>query len=79
MLFSKRENFWRVIRITGPAHNLLGMAFSYGPMTSPQAINIDTAKDKPTKIAANDVVTNVLAGVDYANAELGTSSPGVRH
>jgi hypothetical protein len=71
MLFSRNGNFFRVVRITGPAHNLLGMAFSYGGEPAPHVRNIDTARDKLVKLAAEDVIANVLAGVDYANAELG--------
>ena len=69
MQFSRSGNFWRAVRITGPAHNLLGLAFSNEAAAAPRARNIDKEKDKPARLKAEDVVAHVLSGVAEANAK----------
>jgi hypothetical protein len=69
MQFSRSGNFWRAVRITGPTHNLLGLAFSNEAVAAPRAQNIDKEKDKPARLKAEDVVAHVLSGVAEANAK----------
>ena len=68
MQFSKQEDLIRVVRISGPAHNLLGLQF--GDHAQAPELEELSAPGRHNLQAA-DVAREVMAGVDEAAGELG--------
>jgi hypothetical protein len=62
-----------VVRITGPAHNLLGIEFCLAPTDSDLVIVPLKKSTKPTSLSSEDVKRNVLLGVAEANLQFGTN------
>ena len=74
MQFSRNGHAVQVVRITGPAHNLLRLELG----TAPGALGVRVLDGTgPTLLGADQVAREVLNGVADANAALGTSV-GVR-
>lgn len=71
MRYSINGDFFRVMHITGPAHNLLGLSFSQG---DPGAIVLERLAGSPERtIDEERLMEAVLSGVDAANASLKTN------
>jgi hypothetical protein len=71
MNFSEHGDFCRVVRITGPTHNLLGISFSKGTRRAPAVHDLDRNKISQPRLAPDDVSRAVLAGIADANATFG--------
>jgi hypothetical protein len=70
--FINNAPLYKVIRITGPKHNMLGIQFSESPMTSPPIVEALNAEPHASvKLAAGDVVEQVTQGVRLAEQEFG--------
>jgi hypothetical protein len=70
MRYSLNGDFYRVMRITGPTHNLLGLAFSEGDS---QGVTVERLTEAPEQsideLALEKVVTS---SVEEANKAFGT-------
>jgi hypothetical protein len=71
MQFTRDGDWYQVVRITGPAHNLLGLTFGEPRGSQPAVERLSVSNGTPT-IEADDVQRQVLEGVCEANAQLGT-------
>jgi hypothetical protein len=71
MQFSRDDEWYQVVRITGPTHNLLGLKFGEREVSQPiiEAISVD---DGEATIIADTIKQQVLEGVAEANAEART-------
>jgi hypothetical protein len=68
MRYSISGDFYRVMRITGPAHNLLGLSFSQGV---PETVILERLADTSERtIDEGRLKQAILSGVDEANAAL---------
>ena len=71
MQFSRDHEWYRVVRVTGPTHNLLGLKFGErGRQPEIEALSVE---DGDATIIADGVKQQVLEGVAEANAEAGTN------
>jgi hypothetical protein len=72
MQFSRDREWYQVIRITSPTHNLLGLKFGEREVSQPiiEALSVD---DGEATIIADTVKQQVFEGVAEANAEAETS------
>ena len=69
MRFTRNGDLIRVVHITGPTHNLLGLQLATEPLTRKiEELDLSGAR----QLAAADVEREVCAGVEDANAALGT-------
>jgi hypothetical protein len=69
--YSCTGDFYRVTRITGPAHNLLGLSFSDG---GPESVTVEKlARPSEPPIDERALAIAVSHGVEQANKALGTS------
>jgi hypothetical protein len=71
MQFVKDNEWYKVVRVTGPSHNLLGIAFAKNGAQSDvviEALPVET--NAPSKLHGKDVRQNVEAGVAEANEAL---------
>src|SRR5262245_56688059 len=71
MQFSRDGDWYQVVRISGPTHNLLGLRFARRSGMPPVVVRSSVSNEAPT-IEADDVQRQVLEGVAEANAKLGT-------
>jgi hypothetical protein len=72
MQFSRDGDWYQVVRITGPSHNLL--ALQLGESGAPEPIVERLAVGEgATSLDAKDVQRQVVEGVTEANADLGTN------
>ena len=70
MRYSINGDFFRVMRVTGPAHNLLGLSFS---QNAPEAVVLERLAGSSEQTIDEDRLREaVLSGVDEANASLET-------
>ena len=71
MQFSRDHEWYQVVRITGPTHNLLGLKFGEREMLQPiiEALSVD---DGEATNIADTIKQQVIEGVAEANAEAGT-------
>lgn len=72
MQFSRDGEWYQVVRITGPAHNLLALKFGEPHASGLVFDRMSISNEAPT-IDDDDVQRQVLEGVAEANAHLGTS------
>ena len=72
MQFSKDGEWYQVVRITGPAHNLLALKFGE-PGTSVLIVDRLSISNEAATIDGDDVQLQILEGVAEANTQLGTS------
>jgi hypothetical protein len=71
MRYSISGDFYRVTRITGPGHNLLGLSFAE---TEPETVALERLGPAPEQsIDEGSLTRAVLSGVEAANAALGTA------
>ena len=70
MQFSRDGDWYQVIRITGPSHNLLALKLGEPGSPVPIVERLSVSNEAPT-IDADDVQRQVLEGVREANAQLG--------
>ncbi len=69
MYFSKDGEFHRVVRVTGPAHNILGLSFS---RRKPEEVAVIKLRDAPAAtIDESRLRQAIFSGVTAANAEFG--------
>ena len=70
MRYSISGDYFRVMRITGPAHNLLGLSFSRGDT---EAVVLERLADSPERMMDEERLREaVLSGVSAANDSLGS-------
>lgn len=72
MQFSRDGEWYQVVRITGPSHNLLALRFDELGTSGPVVERLSISNEAPM-IEADDVQSQVLDGVAEANTELGTN------
>src|SRR4051812_7638194 len=72
MQFIKTGNLFKVVRITGPSHNLLGLEFG-SPIKQIVVEALPIQNGGKSVLAAEEVSLHVLEGVKDANAQFGTS------
>jgi hypothetical protein len=72
MQFLQENDWYKVIRITGPAHNLLGLSFANEAEDQVVVQPLPVKDGQITRISAEPVRQHVLAGVADANFSLGT-------
>jgi hypothetical protein len=65
--------FHKVIRITGPKHNLLGIAFTNEGGKTIEVEALKKTDDKGGTIDAEGVKEQVILGINEANTELGVN------
>ena len=73
MQFVREGGLFKVVRVTGPTHNYLGLAFRDQEDAEVEIDVMDIRPGEPTRLKADEVKAEVLAGVDAANRSLGTS------
>jgi len=75
MMFSRVGSLYRVARITGPAHNLLGLEFHDHSVSSDVVVDKLQSPDGPETggLPEAQVRDAALAGVEEANKDRGTS------
>jgi hypothetical protein len=74
MQFSRTDKCFRVIRVTGPAHNLLGIEFGENSGSTDRVVveSLPTENGGTACLSETEVRENVMLGVADANNELGT-------
>jgi hypothetical protein len=72
MHFNRVGNLFRVVRIAGPTHNLLGIEFGQTSESS-SILARPPIGTEPSTLKPDLVQGNVLEGVAEANREFGTS------
>lgn len=73
MQFVRDGDLFKVVSITGPTRNYLGITFGGQEETGIDIDVMDIRPDEPGYLEADDVEAEVLAGVEAANKLLGTS------
>jgi len=74
MQFNFDGELYKVVRITGPTHNYLGLAFMPPGTSGIVRVEPITLKpDEPVRLRPDEVREKVLEGISEANSELGTS------
>ncbi|NMO21076.1 hypothetical protein HPC49_48015 [Pyxidicoccus fallax] len=72
MHFSQANGVYRVVRVTGPKHNLLGLRLApRDEGGSVEVIDLETGRSPP-RLAPEDVKTAVLRGLQRANDSFAT-------
>ena len=72
----KSGNLYKASRVTGPAHNFLGLTLTSGDVAGDvhvQELSVSGAETPLSLLDSMHVVEKVLEGVSQANAELGTA------
>jgi len=70
--FVRDGDLFKVVSITGPSHNFLGLSFG-GQDGAPIDMDImDIKPDEPKQLLASDVEAQVCEGIDIANKSFGT-------
>jgi hypothetical protein len=70
MQFVKDNEWYKVIRVTGPSHNLLGIVFAEGGFQADLRVEaLPTNAGIPAQLSEQDVRRYVEAGVADANQE----------
>ena len=74
MQFTRVGNLFKVARITGPSHNLLGIEFRErtDPPSDDVGVEVVPAETDRTFLSSSEVRREVLLGVADANEEFGT-------
>lgn len=68
MRFSRFGDVYRVQRVSGPTHNMLGVRFAENPVAKPSVRSISEENADRQRLRAEDVARHVLAGIDRANS-----------
>lgn len=75
MVFIRVKNCFKVVRITGPSHNLLGIEFAE-VADSPKNVVVESLPSESGNtpcLSATEVEKNVVQGVAEANREFSTN------
>lgn len=79
MQFSRKGTIYRVARITGPKHNLLGIEFqNSSDLVEPIVEALPAEQTSGVMLNAEEVASQVLAGISQANEGLGMSFKAIR-
>jgi hypothetical protein len=71
MQFIDTDPLYKIVRVTGPQHNLLGLQLSHEPVAGdPEIEALDQATGKPGALIGREVAAQVMLGVAEASAEL---------
>lgn len=74
MQFIDNAPLYKVIRITGPHHNLLGLQLSEEPTTvDPEIEALDQDADHSVRLVGSEIAEQVMLGVEQASVEVGTT------
>jgi hypothetical protein len=74
MQFIQDNEWYRAVRITGPAHNLLGLCFGGASGNDDVVVqSLPTQEKEIDRISGDDVRQHVLDGVADVNRSLGVS------
>lgn len=71
MTYTRDDNLHRIVRITGPAHNLLGIEFGDGGLADCTVERLGPAERQTGQLNDDEVKAWVLGAVATANAEFG--------
>lgn len=72
MQFVRDGELYKVISITGPTHNFLGLMFGGQEGSEIDVDVMDIKPDEPKKLDAGEIKMQVCQGVEAANKALGT-------
>jgi hypothetical protein len=71
MQFIDRDPLYRVIRITGPHHNLLGLQIASDALErAPELEELDRGSRSSVRLDGREIATHVMLGVEDACREL---------
>jgi len=71
MQFIDKAPLYKLIRITGPGHNLLGLWLASGPIErEPEVVAVVLHPNEPARLDAREIVEQVMRGVADAGREL---------
>ena len=71
MHFVDNHPLYRITRITGPQHNLLGLQLANDPPASgPEVEALDRGSREPGSLDGREVASCVMLGVEQASSEL---------
>jgi hypothetical protein len=73
MQFSERNGVHRVVRMTGPGHNLLGLRLTLQPGAVPTEVVDLEAGRAPPRLQPGEVEAAVLRGLQRANEAFSTA------
>lgn len=75
MRFSKRDDIYQITRMTGNEDNFLGISFAENIEQNPEVIELQITNPKKKKIkpSKDEVLKQVLAGLESINKSLGTN------
>jgi hypothetical protein len=72
MQFIDNAPLYRIVRVTGPQHNLLGIELSADPLSrAPEVEILNRDTEASGQLAAADVAREVILGVNQASLECG--------
>src|SRR5438105_4060843 len=70
MLFIKEKNIYKVIKITGPKHNLLGLSFCGNiDKNNIEIIELPISTNEKQQISSSVIKAQVCAGIEEINAK----------
>lgn len=73
MQFTDKDPLYRIVRITGPQHNLLGLEIAPAPIAGEPTLEaLDRDAGKVVRLDGGQVAAQVMLGVDDACGELAT-------
>ena len=73
MQFGKKNNTYMISRITGSQDNILGVSFSDNNSTNIKIIEWNLEETKPKQTSDDQVLKQVLSGLEEVNQFLGTN------
>jgi len=73
MQFTKKNNMYRISRVTGSQDNILGVCFSENNSSDIKVIQWNRKDDGKIQTSEDQVLEQVLLGLKEANQSLGTS------
>ncbi len=71
MQFIRDGELYKVVSVTGPTHNFLGIMFGGQDGEAVEVDIMDIKPSEPKRLVPDEVEEQVLAGVEEANGELG--------
>lgn len=75
MGFTKKDNIYKITRMTGNYDSFLGISFAENIEQNPEIIEVQirNPKKKKNQPSKNEVLKQVLAGLESVNQSLGTN------
>ena len=75
MGFTKKDNIYKITRMTGNNDSFLGISFAENSEQNPEVIEVQirNPKKKKNQPSKNEVLKQVLAGLKSVNQSLGTN------